>query len=149
MVATKHFSVKKKKGFFQWKGGRHLVNEGFGKDFHRKGNSVKRSGPFSEPVAVQIQSKKRKSSGETLAPSTPTVDMEMLEKTSKTMSTMAILWPVKAIFEKRAATVEVDTFLSPAFYNSTRHRRRRLSKISTNANSWIRSSTTFSRQALR
>ena len=34
---------------------------GFGKDFYRKGNSVKRSGPFSEPpdsenrkVAVQI-----------------------------------------------------------------------------------------------
>ena len=30
------------------------------------------------------------------------------------MSTIAILWPVKAIFEKRAATVEVDSFLSPA-----------------------------------
>ena len=27
---------------------------------------------------------------------------------------MAILWPVKAIFEKRAATVEVDIFISPA-----------------------------------
>ena len=25
------------------------MNEGFGKDFHRKGDSVKRSGPFSEP----------------------------------------------------------------------------------------------------
>ena len=25
------------------------MNEGFGKDFYRKGNSVKRSGPFSEP----------------------------------------------------------------------------------------------------
>ena len=24
------------------------MNEGFGKDFYRKGNSVKRSGPFSE-----------------------------------------------------------------------------------------------------
>ena len=37
------------------------MNEGFGKDFYRKGNSVKRSGPFSEPpdsenwkVVVQI-----------------------------------------------------------------------------------------------
>ena len=50
---------------------------------------------------------------ETLAPSTPTVDMEMLEKTSKTISTIAILWPVKAIFETRATTVEVDTFISP------------------------------------
>ena len=48
-----------------------------------------------------------------MAPSTPTVDMDMLEKTSKTISTMAILWPVKAISEKRAATVEVDTFVSP------------------------------------
>ena len=34
-------------------------------------------------------------------------------KTSKTVSTIEILWPVKAIFEKRAATVEVDTFISP------------------------------------
>ena len=25
------------------------MNEGFGKDFYRNGNSVKRSGPFSEP----------------------------------------------------------------------------------------------------
>ena len=25
------------------------MNEGFGKDFYRKGNSVKRSGPFAEP----------------------------------------------------------------------------------------------------
>ena len=50
---------------------------------------------------------------ETLAPSTPTVDVEMLKKTSRTISTMAILWPVKGIFEKRAAMVEVDTFISP------------------------------------
>ena len=34
-------------------------------------------------------------------------------ETGKTISTTAILWPVKAIFEKRAATVEVDTFSSP------------------------------------
>ena len=34
-------------------------------------------------------------------------------KTRKTMSTIEILWPVKAIFEKRAATVEVDTLISP------------------------------------
>ena len=25
------------------------MNEGFGKDFYRKGNSVKRFGPFTEP----------------------------------------------------------------------------------------------------
>ena len=45
--ATKHFSVKK--GLFSEKGGGNSVNEGFGKDFYRKGNSVKRSRPFSEP----------------------------------------------------------------------------------------------------
>ena len=26
------------------------MNEGFGKDLYRKGNSVERSGPFSEPL---------------------------------------------------------------------------------------------------
>ena len=35
-------------------------------------------------------------------------------KTRKTISTIGILWPVKAIFEKRAATVEVNTSISPA-----------------------------------
>ena len=39
--------------------------------------------------------------------------MEVLEKTGKTISTIAILWPVKLIFEKRVATVEVDTLTSP------------------------------------
>ena len=39
--------------------------------------------------------------------------MDMLEKTSKSMSTTAILSPVKAIFEKRGATVEVDAFILP------------------------------------
>ena len=34
---------------FQWKGGRRFSELGFGKDFYRKGNSVKRSGRFSEP----------------------------------------------------------------------------------------------------
>ena len=33
-------------------------------------------------------------------------------KTSKTISTIAILWPVKAVFEKRAAMVVVDIFIS-------------------------------------
>ena len=45
--ATKHFSVKKR--FFSEKGGGNSVNQGFGKDLHRNGNSVKRFGPFSEP----------------------------------------------------------------------------------------------------
>ena len=30
-------------------------------------------------------------------------------KTRKTISTITVLWLAKAIFEKRAATVEVDT----------------------------------------
>ena len=38
-----------KKGVFSEKGGGNSVNGGFGKDFYRKGNSVERSGPFSEP----------------------------------------------------------------------------------------------------
>ena len=32
------------------KGGRHSVNEGFGKDSYKQGNSVKRSGPFNAPL---------------------------------------------------------------------------------------------------
>ena len=42
-------------------------------------------------------------------------------KTSKTISTIAIPWPVEAIFEKRAATVEVDTFISPVIDSSLRN----------------------------
>ena len=37
-----------KKGFFSEKGGGNSVNPGFGKDLYRKGNSVKRFGPFTE-----------------------------------------------------------------------------------------------------
>ena len=33
-------------------------------------------------------------------------------KTSKTISTITILWLVKAVFEKRAAAMEVDTLIS-------------------------------------
>ena len=43
-----HFSVNKQ-GLFSENGGGNSVNEGFGKDLYRKGNSVKRSGPFGEP----------------------------------------------------------------------------------------------------
>ena len=45
--ATKHFSVKKR--VFSEKGAGISVNRGLGEDLYRKGNSVKRSGPFSEP----------------------------------------------------------------------------------------------------
>ena len=38
-----------KKRFFSEKGGCNSVSEGFGEDLYRNGNSVKRSGPFSEP----------------------------------------------------------------------------------------------------
>ena len=38
-----------RKGFFSEKGGGNSVNGGFGEDFYRKGNSLKRSGRFSEP----------------------------------------------------------------------------------------------------
>ena len=38
-----------KKGFFSEKGGGNSVNQGFGKDFYRKGNSVRRFRPFTEP----------------------------------------------------------------------------------------------------
>ena len=52
--ATKHFSVKK--GACSEKGGGNSVNEGFGKDVYRKGNSVKRFEPFSEPLDSKTQS---------------------------------------------------------------------------------------------
>ena len=38
-----------RKGFSVKMGGGNSVNEGFGEDFYRKGNSVKRFGPFTEP----------------------------------------------------------------------------------------------------
>ena len=37
------------KGFFSEKGGGNSVSDWFGKDFYRKGNSMKSSGPLSEP----------------------------------------------------------------------------------------------------
>ena len=48
-VADEAF-FSEKKGVFSEKGGGNSVNERFGKDLHRKSNSVKRSGPFSEPL---------------------------------------------------------------------------------------------------
>ena len=47
---SKHFSVKK--GVFSEKGGGNSVNEGFGKDFYRKGNSVKLSSSPSQTSAL-------------------------------------------------------------------------------------------------
>ena len=62
------------------------------------------------------ESKKRKSSEANSGSIHPYGRYENAVKTRKTISTIAILWPVKAIFEKRAATVEVDTLISPALF---------------------------------
>ena len=61
------------------------------------------------------ESKKRKSSERISGAIDPYGRYGNAWKTSKTVSTIAILWPVKAIFEKRAAMVEVDAFISPVF----------------------------------
>ena len=45
--AAKHFSEKQ--GFSSEKGGGNSVNEEYGKDFSRKGNSEKRFRPFTDP----------------------------------------------------------------------------------------------------
>ena len=57
------------------------------------------------------ESKKRKSSEENSGFVHPYGRYGNAVKTRRTISTIAILWPVKAMFEKRAATVEVDTFI--------------------------------------
>ena len=59
------------------------------------------------------ESKKRKSSEKNSGFIHPYGRYGNAVTTRKTISTIAILWPVKAIFEKRAGTVEVDSFLSP------------------------------------
>ena len=59
------------------------------------------------------ESKKRKSSEANSDSIHPYGRYGNAVKNRKTISTIAILWPVKAIFEKRAATVEVDTLISP------------------------------------
>ena len=62
----------KKRGF-QWKGGRDSVNKGFGKAFYRKGNSVKRSGPFSPKIEKLLsKSTSQKSAPTGLAPANQT-----------------------------------------------------------------------------
>ena len=58
------------------------------------------------------ESKKRKSSEAKSGSIHPYGRYGNAVKTRKTISTIAILWPVQAIFERRAATVEVDSFVS-------------------------------------
>ena len=65
------------------------------------------------------ESKKRKSSEENSGFIHPYGRYGNVAKTRTTISTIAILWPVKAIFEKMAATVEVDSFVSPVKYRVT------------------------------
>ena len=44
-----------RKAPFHWKGSRHSVNEGNGKEFHRKGNSLKRFRWFSESPLQKLK----------------------------------------------------------------------------------------------
>ena len=69
--------------------------------------------------------KKRKSSEANSGSIHPYGRYENAVKTRKTISTIAILWPVKAIFEKRAATAEVDTLISPDCSAKTKRGRRK------------------------
>ena len=59
------------------------------------------------------ESKKRKSSEVNSGSIHPYGRYGNAVKTRKSISTIAILWSVKAIFKKRAATLEVDTLISP------------------------------------
>ena len=59
------------------------------------------------------ESKKRKSSEANSGSIHPYGRYENAANTRKTISTIAIPWPVKAVFEKRGATVEVETSISP------------------------------------
>ena len=61
------------------------------------------------------ESKKRESSEASSDSIQPYGRYRNAVKTRKTISTIAILWPVKAILENRAATVEVDSFVSSEF----------------------------------
>ena len=72
------------------------------------------------------ESKKRKSSEGNSGSIRPYGRYENAGKPSKTISTIAILWPVKAIVEKRAATVEVDTFISPGVQQAHLRNRYRI-----------------------
>ena len=65
-----------------------------------------------EPPPPPPREKKRKSSEAKSGSIHPYGRYGDAVKTRKAISTIVILWPVKAIVEKRAATVEVDSFVS-------------------------------------
>ena len=73
------------------------------------------------------ESKKRRSSEANSGSIHPYGRYENAVKTRKTISTIAILWPFKAIFEKRAATAEVDTLISPALILQVRKKSHKIS----------------------
>ena len=74
--------------------------------------SARSKGARLSPLTTTTQrARKENLQRQTLAPSSGR--HETAVKTRKTISTIAIIWPVKAIFEKRAATLEVDTLVSP------------------------------------
>ena len=79
--ATKQKSVKR--SVFS-----HSVNGGFGKEFHRKGNSVKRSGPFSESPDSANRNLLRLSPSQISAPSL------ILERSG--WGSLELLWKVSA-----------------------------------------------------
>ena len=70
------------------------------------------------------ESKKRKSSEGSSGSIHPYGRYGNAGKTSQTISTRAIIWPVKAIFEKMAATVEVGPLISPEFCQCEGNRNR-------------------------
>ena len=76
------------------------------------------------------ESKKRKSSEANSGSIHPYGRYGNAVRTRKTISTIAVLWPVKAIFEKRAAMVEVDTFISLASRPRVQKSLEKESKIS-------------------
>ena len=105
-----------------------------GKDLHPQGkiqhlDFTKDPGRFTTrplPVyfttklaVVSPESKKRKSSEE----NSGSIHLygRHGQKSGKSISTTAILWPVQAIFENRAATVEVNTLMSPVFWPKFSH----------------------------
>ena len=78
------------------------MNEGFGKDFYMKGNSVKRFGPVSEPLTLKTQkllssSPSRKSAlifwGATLGDAPNSLNRDMFKPFLLIDVARSIFWP--------------------------------------------------------
>ena len=118
------------KGFFSEKRGGNSVNEGFGKDFYRKGTSVKRSGPFSEPPDSE-----KKKTEKLLSPSLPEnqlLKLQLREEKAYTTTTERksfgeLFWPQRETFQagggyknpikprKTISTTEIFPLWTPFF----------------------------------